>query len=241
MPESVLYLRGFPGTGRFDTADPTMLADFKLIAGLSNDQVQVLSNELERQPGFLHTEALRECIGAYFQDEKTVLAVLRALQSLEPDDLDRVLKQVDHARNAEKQSTLDDAKMTNLRQNLSILIRIYPALVRFEKAQRLAKLTGQRLESADLICDLRPIFDSLGERVEGMFPYTRLRLVATGADGLPRDFEAELTVEQVYGLFESSRKAKTKLDALRKTLKEWIPGGFPDLPETRIPKEQRNA
>lgn len=237
MAEPVFYLRGFPGIGRFDGTDPTMLADLALVADLSLDQIERLSAVLLRETGFLHTEALRECIKTIISDEKTGQAVLRSLQNIEPDDVSLVLKRLDRARETKKKPSLDDQKMSSLSRNLSALIRDYPALTRFEKAQRLAKLTGQRLDSIDLICDIRPVFDKTGEHIEGMFPYTRLRLVATGADGLPREFEAELSVEQVYQLFESTKKAKAKLLTLHSAIEEWMPGRLPELQETRMPED----
>lgn len=186
-----------------------MLADLELVAGLPADQVGRIADTLSRESGFLDTVVLRNRIHAVVEDAKTAQAVLRALQNFEPGDVDRILESADRHRKGVTDTKLDDAKMADLRRNLSILVQAYPALDRFEKAQRLATLTGQRLDSADLICDLRPIFDGSGEHIEGILPYTRLRLVATGADGLPRDFEAELSVAQVHDLFESVKKAKT--------------------------------
>ena len=103
---------------------------------------------------------------------------------------------------------------------------------------RLATLTGQKLESIELICDLRPIFDKLRKHLEGMMPYTRLRVVATGADGLPDAFETELTRQQVHDLAEQVSKAAQKLDVLASAIEtEWLPGGLPDLPLTRAPRK----
>lgn len=69
--------------------------------------------------------------------------------------------------------------------------------------------------------------------LEGLIPYTRLRVVSTGADGLPRALEAELTHQQVVDLAERAEKAKGKLDVLRKYAEQWLPNGIPDLPVTR--------
>ncbi|HET6247759.1 MAG TPA: hypothetical protein VFE47_08685 [Tepidisphaeraceae bacterium] len=236
MPEPIFYMRGLPAIG-FE-ANPDMLADLGLIAELSSGDVDRVSVALRQERGFLHTSALRKRVSATISDEETAKAVARALQYLEPDDIEGVIKQVERAREAEA-TDLSDEQVENLRRNLSELIQVYPALARFEKAQRLAVLTGQRLDSADLICDLRPIFDKTGEHVEGIFPYTRLRLVATGVDGLPRDFEVELTVEQVYKLSENADRAKTKLAALRESIQEWVPDGVPALPQIRVPKKER--
>ncbi len=134
----------------------------------------------------------------------------------------------------------DDLKA--LDNNLRLLILDYPALKRFAKAERLSKLTGQQLRSIDLICDVRPIFDATRSQIEGMMPYTRLRVVATGADWSPVAFEAELTLQQVYDLAERATYAKQKLDVLRTTIEKSLPGSIPDLALTRIPrKDSKNV
>ena len=76
------------------------------------------------------------------------------------------------------------------------------------------------------------------EVLKGMMPYTRLHIVATGEDGLPKPFEAELTYQQVIDLAEKAEKAKSKLKVLRQSVETWLPGCLPDLPLTRTPSKE---
>ncbi len=218
-----------------------MLTDLALIASLTESQVSDLRTRLQEARGFLDRDNLRILIRDVIPDAKPAQAVFRALTNLEPDDVEGVLAHVDRVRKTEKKLKIDDAAMTNLGRNLASIIQLYPALTRFEKAQRLATLTGQRLDSANLICDVRPIFDGDGRTIEGLFPYTRLRVVATGADGLPRDFEAELSVEQVYRLYETVKRAKIKLETLRSNIEMWMPQAIPNLQEVQVPKGEPNG
>jgi hypothetical protein len=234
MPEPVFYFRGMPPV--FEQDDPAMDRDLKLIAGLPVEQVNRLADSLRQETGFLDYASLKARIDLVVLDGETAKAVLRAIQRLEADDVDDLIRRFERRRSEGKVADVDDAKVADARRNLSAMIVSYPALARFEKAQALATLTGQRLESADLICDLRPIFDKSGDNVEGMMPYTRLRVIVTGADGLPTEFEAELSVAQVYALFDSVKKAKAKLATLRACVTAWLPDGLPDVPLTRIPK-----
>jgi len=94
------------------------------------------------------------------------------------------------------------------------------------------------LDTVDLICDLRPIFNDNRKNVEGLLPYTRLHIVATGEDGLPKPFEVELSHQQVIDLSEKTEKAKNKLEALCQSIQKWLPDGLPDLPLTRIPRKE---
>lgn len=238
MPESVFYIRGFPSS-LFDSSalSPDMLADLKEVAALSDTDVTALSQRLASAKGFLDPKALAATIRQVVHKEDAAQSVRRALRNLGPKDIEPLLEVLaDQAQ--EKDFPLAQDLLGRLAKILPELIQTYPALARFEKAERLAKLTGQQLESVDLICDLRPIFDESRTRLEGMMPYTRLRLVAKGADGLPNAFEAELSAQAVQDLAEKAAKAIEKLDVLRKTIESVVPEGLPDLPLTRAVKTE---
>jgi hypothetical protein len=234
MADAVFYFRGNPPT---NDVDDTLLADLSVIAGLLPDQIKRINETLQQAAGFLGPASLRDRIGAVLSDEATARAVSRALRRLDSDDIEAVCRKVDTWRKSGQAEIFDDAKVANLRRNLTALIVTYPALARFEKAERLSSRTGKRLESLSLVCDLRPIFDTTGKGVDGMMPYTRFRIVATGVDGLPCDFEVELTREQVDQLLTTAKRAKKKLTALSELIPVWIPEGLPELPLTRLPQE----
>ncbi len=237
MPEPVIYVRGLPlpsdGAG-----DSSMLADLKNVSTLSDEESNTLRERLSRVKGFLDPKALAAEVRRTIKVEETARSVQSALQNLKPKDTKRWVESLAERGKQEKDFPLNEAELARLGEILSNLIQPYPALARFEKAQRLAKLTGQELESIELICDLRPIFDEDRKQIEGMIPYTRLHIVATGADGLPKSFEAELSHRQVNDLREKAAKANTKLDVLRKSVQSWYSGGLPDLPLTRAPAKK---
>jgi len=241
MPEPVLYFRGFPSDILGARVNERMLADLKSIAELDDDHISTLRRRLSEAKGFLDPKSLQALVREVVQDDRKSASVQRALRSLSPTDVEALLRNLAD-RPQEEDSPLSQNDLARLQDVLPQLIQAYPALVRFEKAERLATVTGQRLESLELICDLRPIFDDNRRRLEGMIPYTRLRVVATGADGLPDSFEAELTRQQVHDLAEKASKAKVKLDVLCESVGKWVPHGLPDLSLTRIsPKESNNA
>jgi len=212
-----------------------MLADLKAVSTLSDDESNTLRERLSHVKGFLDPKALAAEVRRTIKVEGTARSVQTALRNLEPKDTKRLVESLAERGRQEKDFPLNEAELARLGEILPNLIQPYPALARFEKAERLAKLTGQELESIELICDLRPIFDEDRKQIEGMMPYTRLHIVATGADGLPKSFEAELTHRQVNDLREKAAKANTKLDVLRKSVESWYSGGLPDLPLTRAP------
>ena len=232
MPEPVVYIRGFPPFLEYPGASGVMVDDLKTIADLSDEQIAGIRQHLAEADGFLDPKRLLAVIREVIQDSKSAEAVRRAIRSLNPSTTGRII--------AGLEQDLDDKEFPfdRLKQVLSELIQPYPALTRFQKAERLAKVTGQQLETVELICDLRPIFDENREELEGMMPYTRLRVVATGEDGLPKPFEVDLTHQQVLDLAEKAGKAKSKLAVLRRSVETWLPGRLPNLPLTRIPRKE---
>ena len=214
-----------------------LVEDLKAIVGLSDGKLAELYKHLTEAEGFLDPKALLTTIQRIVEDSDAAEAVRRVLRNIGPSQVERMFTFLEEGRK-EKDFPFDQAKIERLKQILKKLIKPYPALARFQKAERLANITGKQLETVELICDLRPIFDERRENVEGMMPYTRLHIVATGEDGLPKPFEVELTHQQVIDLLEKAEKAKSKLEALRQSIKTWLPGGLPDMPLTRIPRKE---
>ena len=236
MPDPVFYIRGIavPPVDNF-ASSPEALADLKLVATLSDDLVSKLRDRLSAAEGFLDPKKLAATVRSLIKSESTALAVHRTLQSLAPSDVEQLVKALAQRQQEEEDVPLDESELGRLRKVLPALVQPCPAKTRFEKAKRLAKLTGQELESIELICDLRPIFDEDRKQIEGMMPYTRLHIVATGADGFMKSFEAELSHQQVVDLREKAAKAESKLAVLRRSVESWLPEGLPDLPLTRPP------
>lgn len=237
MPEPVFFMRGFPPPLEAILTDPIALADLKAVSALSEDNAKALQDRLAKTRGFLDPESLSTEIREVVGDEDTANSIRRVLDNLKGISSGRVLTALKQIREQNKKDfPLDESELTKLKNNLAVLKKRSPALVRFDKAKRLATLTGQQLESVDIVCDLRPIFDQERKAIEGMMPYSRLRVVATGADGLPKPFEVELTWQQVHELSDKASKAAQKLIVLNLALKKWMPDGIPNLPLTRPPE-----
>ena len=237
MPEPVIYIRGLRPPSD-SAADSDMMADLKAVSTLSDDETNTLRGRLSQVKGFLDPKALAAEIRRTIKVEGTARSVQTTLRNLGPKRAKRLVESLAERGKQEDDFPLNEAELARLGEILPKLIQPYPALARFEKAERLAKLTGQELESIELICDLRPIFDEDRKQIEGMMPYTRLHIVATGTDGLPKSFEAELTHRQVNDLRKKAAKAESKLAVLRESVESWLPGRLPDLPLTRVTRKE---
>jgi hypothetical protein len=237
MGDPVLYIRGHPQALSFETVPEGLLDDLKAIISLSEDTLDKLYKQLSEAQGFLNPKALREIIHKNVEDSNAAKAVQRIIININPSQVERMVTSLEE-KCKEEDFPFDQTQLERLKKILRNLIRPYPSLARFQKAERLASITGQQLETVELICDIRPIFDENRKNIEGMMPYTRLHIVAIGEDGLPNAFEVELTHQQVIDLAEKAEKAKSKLEALHQSIETWLPGGLPDLPLTRIPRKE---
>ena len=241
MAEPVLYMRGFPQSLTSEPIPDALLDDLKVIIDLSDETLDKLYKNLSKAEGFLNPKTLLANIQKFVEKSSISEALRRIILSFRPTQVDQILTSLEKKRN-EKDFPFDNEQLERLKTILKNLIRSYPSLARFQKAERLADITGQQMEEVELICDLRPIFDETRKNVEGMMPYTRLHIVATGEDGLPNAFEVEMSKQQVFDLAEKALKAKSKLETLCQSIERWVPSGLPDLPLTRIHrKEGSNA
>lgn len=233
MPEPVFYMRGFRVPGMVPIISQPMVDDLLVVANLEKDQVSRLASSLRQADGFLGPERLRGTIKEVLAGEEQVDPIFRVLQNITEADLPELLQGLAEWRQAEDNRTrLPEVEFQRLKECLPRLLQSYPALERYRKARRLEEITGQSLEEMELICDLRPIFDSERRQVEGLIPYTTLKVVVTGADGLPVSLEAELSASQVSGLAEKAKKAQQKLKVLRELAEQWVPGGVPKVQRT---------
>lgn len=237
MAEPVFYIRGLPQPPSFEASPEGLFNDLGAIIDLSDETLKKLCKHLSEAKGFLNPKALLTTIQTIIKDSSVAKAAQRIIINIRPFQIGHVITFLE-GQSKESEFPFDPKQFERLKQILKDLIRPYPSMTRFLKAERLADITGQELEIVELICDLRPIFNENRKDIEGMMPYTRLHIVATGEDGLPNAFEAELTYQQVIDLAEKTKKAKSKLETLHQSVENWLPGGLPDLPLTRISRKE---
>lgn len=237
MTEPVMIIRGFPGP-LFESprALEGLVENLRVLIGLPDEQLSKLQRHLTNSVGFLDPKAALKAISEVVNDSVAAEAVRKVLINIGPSQIDQVVTTLQKGLK-EDNFPFDADQFDRLKRVLKDLIRPYPALVRYNKAKHLMDVTGQQPESIELICDIRPIFDESRKYIEGLMPYTRFHITATGEDGLPKPFEVELTHQQVIDLAEKAEKAKNKLETLSKSIATWLPGGLPDVPLTRISRK----
>jgi hypothetical protein len=225
--ESVLYIRGpFPFNLGHSIASEIVL-HLKVLLATDDVQLGAIAHELEAFPGFLDRRTLELIIGRHGLDGDHARAIAQLILST-----DKLLREADVTQEqllsgieASARSDTNrqvggwsDEDLSRIFPRLQIIMRHYSGLALQAKAQRLSEATGTQVEKLEVICDLRPIFDENRERVQGVIPFTILKVVCKGVDGLPVSFEAMLSSREVDELATKMNAAKHKLERLRELL-----------------------
>lgn len=101
-----------------------------------------------------------------------------------------------------------------IEERLKIIDQRYVSIERQKKAERLSEAVNLRSEAVDLVCDLRPIFDETKDSILGVVPFTTMKIVASGVDQFPVNFEVVLSASQVIDLQVKVDNAIKKLNRL---------------------------
>jgi len=225
MRDTILYVRG-PFGGKIAISGG-FIKDAKILLDLDINQINAIRDDLRAFPGFLDREKLSDIVHTYVEDERScgrlarfIMAVDKKLRTTEQNVhhlMSSVQKWLDGKEN-QKKPLLSREQFEELQQRLPLLIQPFSGLSRQAKAERLSEATGLPLEDVQIICDLRPVFDEERECVEGMIPFTTLRVVCKGVDGLPVALEAVLSRTQVSELLTKATAAEKKLSRLEELL-----------------------
>jgi len=242
VSETILYIRGPFPFGPDQPITEQLVDDAKLILLPGDEQFRSLQSSLADYKGFLNRAALENQIAQAIPDETSSRNLARFVLAIDERkrlnglDVQGLVAQIAEWQRARVENgelpRLSAAELDLLSHRLDVFFRSLPGLERQAKAHSLSERIGQPLERIEMICDLRPVFDSTKESVEGMVPLTTLRLVVKGADGLPVAFEAVLSERHVFALAKASRDAKRKLKRLRSLLSE-LNIAIPDISATR--------
>ncbi|MDQ3330993.1 MAG: hypothetical protein M3552_10110 [Planctomycetota bacterium] len=222
-------MRGAFPLGHEPRLPDSLVADAKAALHLEADSLPLIQSDLSRYPGFIDRETLRSLLTPYASEQGVVKSLVRLIPHV--DDRFRTLEQnVEHLLKQLEEWWKDEANqqknilapgdLEELQRRLPYLLSPIPGLARQAKAERLSQATGLPLEKIEVICDLRPIFDAKHEVIEGMIPFTTLRIVCKGVDGLPVAIDAMLSAQDVDQLATASTDAKKKLQKLRGLLEE---------------------
>jgi len=183
-----------------------------------DSSLQIVTNEDQRR-------SLKRLI-SWTMHEGTDEPVRRALDLIKKIELD------DGSDESEGKQVFNDEQQKCAADRVDALLSL-STLRRQAKAERLTSVTGQKLKSLDLVCDLRPVFNEPRTRIEGLIPMTTLRVTCEGVDGLPVGVEAIMSVKDLNQLAKSVQYAQAKLRALE----EFIVEAGSAIPSTELTRQ----
>ncbi len=216
---SVFYFRG----PHSEMPPPQFVVEaVKVVLGVSEEALKRLGAELAEVKGYLSDAGRKAILLRELGDEERASQFEKLLRTEEVfvrdhggiDGLLSFLEKLQTGTANQEQPILSPNELSDLKRLLPLIVRPYPARQRQAKAERLAVATGLRAETIDLICDIRPVFDDSRKNVEGVIPFTTLKVVATGVDKFPVSFEAILSASDVLALLKKAEDAVNKLNAL---------------------------
>ncbi len=222
MGDTVFYMRGSsPFGAESQPYSDQVIDDLRAFIALNESIVQRSNLAIVDAPVFLGKDELIEKLKAALPDieAKLMSRVIRWLYRGQKDGpgfeaISRQLETFERGdESPEPMFSKEDLRV--FRERAERIAQCWGALDRQRKAEVLSKATGQRLQSLQLICDLRPIFDADRKHIDGFLPVTTMHLAVEGADGLPNGMDVILSESDVDMLVEHLAFTKSKLIAIR--------------------------
>ena len=205
-----------------------MVEDLLLVAEQTTTDLIRVTEAVQGEAGFLSLDRLNQVSAEVFADAHVARAVANTVYNVHPDDTDRPVADIRSwlQLNPDQTATVTETKLAAVSERVKLLARPYPALERRRKADRLVQLAGPRCDGADVLCDLRPVFDAKREHVEGLLPLITLRLQVTSPAGDPSVYQVQLTEQTLGQLADKAERAKQKLRVLSVESGRWVADGW---------------
>jgi hypothetical protein len=198
--------------------------DAKRVASIQAADFNALRRSFESFQGFLDSETLKGLIKTQFgagpfSDDLSRI-VLRLCKMFEQSD-----ETLDKSLSLLRESVIEESKKLEASERRLFVDRIEsllksPGFGLQLKAQQLSKATGSQLIDFQILCDVRPVFNSARSEVKGAIEVTLLRISIKDACENSSQLEVRLTEEQLVEIGEKVRLAQSKLATLTEMLTE---------------------
>lgn len=201
--------------------DEDFLSDAEEILRLTNDAYLRIATQLAESDEFLDRKELESVVtGTLGENAGRVASTIYQIGRLIHDSGMDVVEAMDLLGRTieEKAESLPPEQRRALIERIRRLSAEPIGLAKQFKAQRLAGVTGSKLDDFQIICDIRPIFDQKHERVDGAVPLTTLQLEYTTADGDSDVVELHITEKQITEFSEKIDDARRKLEMIKDLL-----------------------
>lgn len=231
MADRIILCPGMAtGVFRGVVIPPDMIKDMLAVAQVSVEQIDAIATIMEAEAGFLGKANLSQLVEGVVDNESRASSVVRALNNLQPRQLEQIVEALGEWRQAEQKNAeeFSDETFADLKEKLPRLIKDYPVLAHSRKTRRLRSILGNAVQGIELICDARPIYNTTRDSIEGLIPLTTLKIEYEGQDEETHEVEVMLFRDDVDELADKVKKAQQKLGVLDSSISKWIPNGLAD-------------
>ena len=247
MPENIIYMRtGIPKIGMEISVSPSLVNDAAIVLEIENGEFESLISWLDSEMGFVGREELRVRFDSLFKNDtgkskslsRFVDAIHERLRDVNQSVHSFVSSLIEwlNEKDSERKYVPGES-MESFKDRITKLLGKYECYARQAKAEELSQRIGNPLEQFELICDIRPVFNSERESIEGMVPLTWLKVVTTQSNGMPHSTEVILSEDDLNTIDESLQKAKQKIKELKRAVIEDFGKQIPATVLTRTGRE----
>lgn len=220
MGDTVFYMRSSSPDGINSPYSDQAIDDLRKFVRLPDDTFEKTLSSLEHAPTFVDKSDLVELLRQQLLtgDAELVARVIRWMNrvSREGSTIEQICSElalIRRKRTGQEEPAFQESDLKLMKSRGDRLSAVWHFLERQHKAEELCKVTGMRLQSAQFVCDLRPIFDSERETIEGLLPVTTLRIVAEGIDGIPCGMDVILSEADLQRIDTQVTHARRKIAA----------------------------
>lgn len=206
--------------------DEDFQADLRLTLDMPEDVFLRLAAALEKADTFIGRAALEKIVTEALDNNEQATRLAAIIyriaeifhgSALPPSETMDVLSGA-MAGGKESEKFVTHEERLRLIERLRRLIVVPTGFARQFKAQKLAAATGAELDKLQIICDIRPIFDTNRNKVDGAIPLTLMHLEYTAADGESMVLEVRVTERLIETLEAAAATAKKKIGLIRELL-----------------------
>jgi hypothetical protein len=206
--------------------DEDFLSDAKILLDIDDTKYSKLANSLIAEKDFIDRNKLNDIVQSVLgtNDQAKVISKIiwrlhKLMREQSNETLERSIELLGEAINEHSES-LSKEQHGKLIKRIEELVVSPQSLSRQQKAEELAESIGKELESLQLICDIRPVFDESRSNIEGAIPISMLILDYADPGGSTSRIEIRMTEEQIRDLCDKSQHAKNKILVLKRMLTE---------------------
>jgi tetrahydromethanopterin S-methyltransferase subunit G len=246
MTKNVIYMRTGFHVGMEISVSRSLIDDAAIALEIDDENFEALVARLETESGFVGRDELKTLFLPQLANDaeksnrlsKFVDAIHERLRDMNQPVSDFVKSLVGWLEeNDPDGKQVPKGSVASFEERTAKLLGQYQCYARQAKAEELSTRIGNPLEQFELICDVRPVFDSERKSIEGMVPITWLKIVATQSNGMPSGTEVLLSEEDLNTIDESLQKAKQKIKELKRAVSEDFGKQIPVTVLTRLGKQ----